>query len=167
MRTEELFLLGVLAAMVGGVTIIVLGLRSQAHRNELRHQERMAMIERGMIPPPEMAGWAPPPAGGAVTFRDERVAKTSRSQMTFGIVLIGAGMAFMTIVGIAAQTPSVAIGIGGAFVVFGAALIVISRVVRPSETMTTTVHTRHPIPPVPSSPLPPQAPPPMPPDQNL
>jgi hypothetical protein len=73
----------------------------------------------------------------------------------------------MAIVGIAADTPSVAIGIGGAIVIFGAALIVISQVVRPGEAMTTTVHTRHPIPPVPSSPLQSQAPPPMPPDQNL
>jgi hypothetical protein len=167
MQIEVLFFFGVLAAMVGGVTIIVLGLRSQAHRNELRHQERMAMIERGIVPPPEMGGWAPPPAGGGVTFRDQRVAKTSRSQMTFGIVLIGAGFAFMAVIGIAAGTPSVAIGIGGAVVIFGAALIVISQVVRPGETMTTTVHARQPIPPVPSSPLSSQAPPPMPPDQNL
>ena len=165
MAVEELFLIGVLAAMVGGVTIIVLGLRSQAHRNELRHQERMAMIERGMVPPPEMGGWAPPPpAGPGVTYRDHRRGAKSGSQMTAGIVLIGAGFAFMTIVGIAADTPSVAIGIGGALVVFGAALIVISQVTRPVETMTTTVHPHHPAPPViPAAP----APPPIPPDQNL
>ena len=162
MAVEELFLIGVLAAIVGGVTIIVLGLRSQAHRNELRHQERMAMIERGMVPPPEMGGWAPPPPPGpGVTFRDHRRGAKSGSQMTAGIVLIGAGFAFMTIVGIAAGTPSVAIGIGGAFVVFGAALIVISQVTRPVETMTTAVHPHHAAPP--AAP----APPPIPPDQNL
>ena len=163
MSTEVLFLIGVITAMAAGVTIVMMGLNQRNNQLEMRHRERMAMIERGLVPPPEMAGSYHDADEGrqVVTFQDKRRGAASRSQMTFGIVLIGAGLAFMTIVGIAADTPSVAIGIGGAFVVFGAALIVISQVTRPVETMT-TAYPRHP---VPTAPAPP--PPPIPPDQNL
>ena len=157
MSTEVLFLIGVLGAIAGGVTIVMMGLNQRNNQLEMRHRERMAMIERGLAPPPEIGEWAPPPPGAGVTYRDHRRGAKSGSQMTFGIVLIGAGFAFMTIVGIAAGTPSVAIGIGGAFVVFGAALIVISQVARPVETIATHV---------PRPPMPSPAAPPIPPEHR-
>ena len=163
MSTEVLFLIGVITAIAAGVTIVMMGINQRTNQLEMRHRERMAMIERGMMPPSE--GRFPEAEPHVVSFHEKRRGAASRSQMTFGIVLIGAGLAFMTIVGIAADTPSVAIGIGGAFVVFGAALIVISQVARPVETVTTAAHPRHH--PVPTAPPAAAAPPPIPPDQNL
>ena len=42
-----------LATLLGGVVVILAGLWYRARMRELGHQERLAMIERGMIPPPE------------------------------------------------------------------------------------------------------------------
>ena len=41
-----------LTAMLGGVVVILAGLRYRTQVRELRHKERLAMIERGMMPPP-------------------------------------------------------------------------------------------------------------------
>lgn len=47
----------------------------------------------------------------------------------------------MSVIGIAADTPEVGVGIGGAIVVLGAAFIVRSLVVRPQETLAASAHT--------------------------
>jgi hypothetical protein len=50
--------------------------------------------------------------------------------MTLGIVIVAIGIGFMTLIGIAAREPNVAIGIGGAIAIIGVAFIVIAQIRR-------------------------------------
>ncbi len=121
MQPEELFATVFVIAMFLGVFIIFLGLRQRSQQLEMRHRERMAMIERGQIPLSEPTGGPParrmPPAG------------SSRS-LSVGIITVGLGLALMTIISIAAESPEVGVGVGGAVAVLGSAFIVRSLVAR-------------------------------------
>ena len=131
MEAQELFVIVLLAGMASGVFIIVMAMRKRAHTVELRHRERMAMIERGMVPPPESSwrdgSWEPQ----QVMARAEVIKRAvARRWMTAGIIVVALGLSFMTIIGVAAGEPGVAVGLGGAFAILGVALIVISFVIR-------------------------------------
>lgn len=123
MNTEELFAMLFLVGMFSGVFIIYLGLRQRSQQLEMMHRERMAMIERGQIPlaDPE----AIRPHGRALSH-----GPSSRS-LSVGIIVVGIGLALMTIISIAGETPEVGVGVGGAIAVIGGAFIVRSIVVRP------------------------------------
>jgi hypothetical protein len=116
--------------MFAGVFLIFLAMRQRSEVLERQHRERMAMIERGHIPL-------------ADAHRPQR-AGTSRS-LSLGIIIVGLGFALMTIIGIAAGTPSVGVGVGGSIVIVGVAFVVRSFAVRPEP---------------PSQPAPPVPPPP-------
>ncbi|MEO7157778.1 MAG: DUF6249 domain-containing protein [Vicinamibacterales bacterium] len=121
MHPEELFAMVFVIAMFLGVFIIFLGLRQRSQQLEMRHRERMAMIERGQIPLSE-------PSGGPVARR-LTPARSSRS-LSAGIITVGLGLALMTIISIAGESPEVGVGVGGAVAVLGAAFIVRSLTVR-------------------------------------
>ena len=59
-------------------------------------------------------------------------APTSRS-LSLGIIVVGLGLALMTIISIAGESPESGIGIGGAIAILGGAFIVRSMVVRPKN----------------------------------
>ena len=56
MQPEELFALVFVVGMFTGVFIVFMGLRQRSQQLEMRHRERMAMIERGQIPLAEPSG---------------------------------------------------------------------------------------------------------------
>ncbi|HJU42570.1 MAG TPA: DUF6249 domain-containing protein [Vicinamibacterales bacterium] len=114
------FLLGVMFAvtMFSGVFVIFLAMRQRSETLERQHRERMAMIERGQVPPP-----AP-----SVARRG-----APSTALSFGIVTVGVGFALMMLISVASGEPDVGVGVGGAIVIVGAAFIVRSIVVRPSE----------------------------------
>ena len=120
MEPEVLFSIMLGLAMVAGVTIIYMGLRQRAYSLELLHRERMAMIERGLVPPPEMQ------ASRGYDHQAARGRGASTRALTAGIVIIALGLGFMTLIGVAAEAPSVAIGLGGAIAIIGAAFIIVS-----------------------------------------
>jgi hypothetical protein len=107
-----------------GVWVIAAALRYRTRALELQHQERLAMIEKGLAPPPEMTGLTF--VAGVGKHMHERRAVRS---MSLGIIVIGLGLAFMTLVGVAAEAPETGLGIGGAIAIVGAAFIVRSLVV--------------------------------------
>ena len=112
-----------IATMFAGVFLIFLAMRQRSETLERLHRERMAMIERGHIP---LADPHPNQGSGG-----------SSRALSLGIVVVGLGFALMTIIGIAGETPTVGVGIGGAIVIVGAAFIVRSLVVRPDSSRTT------------------------------
>jgi hypothetical protein len=133
MAGEWLVFLGLMATMCAGVFIIVTGIRHRAQSLEMAHRERMAMIEKGIVPSPEAnpghAAWMGPHSMGRSPQGSPAVAAATRS-LTLGIVVVAVGLGFMSIIGVAAETPTVALGIGGAIVIVGAAFIVIGQVRR-------------------------------------
>ena len=111
-------------ALAAGLTVIFAALRYRTKVLELRHAERLAMIERGLVPSPEMSGFEMPMAGPP----PEAVVR-GRS-MSLGIIVVGFGIALTFLVGIAGGSLETGIGLGGAIAVLGAAFIVRSMVVR-------------------------------------
>ena len=109
-----------LGTLVAGVMVIMAGLNYRARIRELQHKERLAMIEKGLVPPPEFEPAAP---GSAPASR-------SRS---LGIIIVGLGFALMFLIGIAGGAADSGVGVGGAVAILGAAFIVRSIYAAPSR----------------------------------
>lgn len=123
MNLQVLFAIVFTVSMFAGVFVIFLAMRQRHHILEMRHRERMAMIERGQAPIAE------PPM-------TRHVGRSSSSRaLSVGIIIVGLGLALMTILSVAAGSPDVGVGIGGAIVIVGAAFIVRSLVVKPAPTV--------------------------------
>ena len=116
--------------MASGVFLIFTAMKQRSESLERQHRERMAMIERGQIPPPEQRPF--------VVRR-----RSSSLAMSLGIIIIGLGFALMLIISVAAAEPGVGIGVGGAIVILGIAFIVRSLVVRPQETASIPAPVHH------------------------
>lgn len=150
MQTEQAIVLVLLSGMVSGVVIILMAMRQRAISSELRHRERMAMIERGLVPSPEMD----PRFQALMHYSQRGPAAASRRALTGGIVIIALGLGFMTMIGLAAGEPEVALGLGGAIAILGAAFVAVSFVRRPGEGVPGQPSAAAPPPPVPSEPPP-------------
>jgi hypothetical protein len=127
MQPEELFAVVFALVVLSGVFIVIMGLRQRSHQLEMLHRERMAMIERGMVPAPETVmtgGHRPVGAAGA-------------RSLSLGIVIVAAGLGLMTLIGVAFGEAEVGVGVGGAVAILGAAFIVRAQVVRPAASMPT------------------------------
>jgi phosphate/sulfate permease len=121
---EQLFALVFVMGMVAGVIVILMAMRQRSHLLEMQHRERMAMIERGMPPNDQ------PHRLHTLVRRPAAAGSGSTRSMTLGIVIVAVGLGLMSIVGIAAGTPDVGIGIGGAIMIVGTAFIINSIVSR-------------------------------------
>ena len=124
MLTGELFASVFLFGMMAGVFVIYMAMRQRQMQIEMQHRERMAMIERGQVPTDP-----PHPAHRIIGGVARSSAVGSRS-MSVGIVVVAFGFGLMTIIGIAAGAPDVAVGIGGAIVILGVAFIANSLLIR-------------------------------------
>jgi hypothetical protein len=116
--TNRLVAIFFLGGMFSGVFLIFMALRQRSESLERQHRERMAMIERGHIPP------APPAS-------ERRGPPTAA--LSLGIIIVGFGLGLLTLISVAGGSPEIGIGVGGAIVILGAAFIVRSMVVRPAE----------------------------------
>jgi hypothetical protein len=119
-----------IVAIIGGFVLAGLGIYAQIRRREFEHRERLAMIEKGVVPPsgpPPPAGTAPGAAistTGAV-FDDvrglgyeDRAARTRRGG--FVLMAVGLGVGFM--LWMTSRQWDDSIGIGGFLVILGAAI---------------------------------------------
>ncbi len=107
--------------VAGGVVVIVMAMYQRTKTLEMQHRERLAMIERGLIPPQE-AG-APRPL--FTSPRAPAAAAAPRSRYTsLGVAMVGVGLGLMLLIGVAGGTPDAGIGVGGAVAILGAAFIV-------------------------------------------
>jgi hypothetical protein len=138
MEPEELFALVFVVGMFTGVFIVFMGLRQRSQQLEMRHRERMAMIERGQIPLAEPSGHI-----SYAQRQDPSAVRASSRSLSLGIIVVGFGLAIMTIIGIAGDSAAVGIGIGGAVAILGGAFIVRSLV------MSSAGATSRPVPPLP------------------
>ena len=121
---NELLAIFYVFGMAAGMFVIFLAMKQRSESLERQHRERMAMIERGQVPP------APP-------VMERRT--TSTIALSFGIIVVGLGLGLMTLISVAGASPEVGVGVGGSIVIVGAAFIVRSLVVRPPGTSTPAV----------------------------
>lgn len=113
-----------LAAVIGGLIVGALAIRQRTRLRELAYRERLAMIEKGMVPPPETAPVALDRAFGGEfmtieAWRESRAAKCR----TAGIILIGVGLGVGFLITMAGNEPSAGLGVGGMIAILGLAFL--------------------------------------------
>jgi hypothetical protein len=104
--------------ILAGAALMMTTMTNRRRLRELAYRERIAMIERGLIPPPELDPGRFEAASG-LSGRAE-VDPGSRFR-TAGVTLIGFGLGLMMLITFAAGSPEVGIGVGGAWAILGAA----------------------------------------------
>jgi hypothetical protein len=130
-EAEEVIVIIISAlGILSGVAVIWMAMQSRRQIREMEHRERLAMIERGIVPAPEVDPGA----------FDRRFAGTRASQSpgavrarSSGVIMIALGLAFMFMLSFAAGEPGVGIGIGGAFALVGAGFFVNSLLMSRSD----------------------------------
>lgn len=118
-----------IVAIVGGITAAIVATVMKARVRELEIRERIAMIEKGLVPPPEVD----PHGFEHAMNRYERVTSDwpgrlshggSARHRRVGITLLGVGFGLMFLIGVAGDSPQAGIGVGGFLVILGLAFFV-------------------------------------------
>jgi hypothetical protein len=107
-----------IVAIVGAFAYAIIQTLAKSRVRELEVRERIAMIERGLVPPPEVD---PRGFDRAMNLLERR--GTGRHRRA-GITLMGVGFGLMVMIGFAGGEPGAAIGVGGFLVIMGAAFLV-------------------------------------------
>lgn len=132
MEGQVLFAIVFVIGMFCGVFIIYMGLRQRSQLLEMQHRERMAMIEKGQIPLSDPS-----------VLYARRVASGPRAAsskfVSAGIIVIGFGLALMTVISLAGDSPEIGVGVGGAIAVLGAAFLVRGFMARHEQPATESV----------------------------
>jgi hypothetical protein len=124
-QSEEVFALLSTILILAGVVVMVMSMRQRGRLRELAFKERLALIERGLAPPPEVDPARFERAMGELNW-DERIVERAARYRRSGVIIIGLGGAIWMIIAFAAGEPAIAFGIGGAIVIVGLALYFIS-----------------------------------------
>jgi hypothetical protein len=102
--------------MIGGVVVTLMAVRGRQRLKEMAMQERIALIEKGLVPSPESN-----PAAFESMLGPPRVSPRAVRYRSAGLVLTGVGLALMILLFFVMPRGSrgVAIGVGGALTVLG------------------------------------------------
>lgn len=110
--------------ILSAVTLIAIALRGRQRIRELTIQERIAMIERGLVPSPEVD----PERFDRALLLGHGVTRASNPKSgryrTMGVMLMGLGGALFLLLAFAAGVPEVAFGVAGGIFVLGIAAYV-------------------------------------------
>jgi hypothetical protein len=108
-------------AIIGSFTYVIVLTLSRARVRELEVRERIAMIERGLVPPPEVD---PRGFDRAMDRYDRHRYRSTGRHRRAGITLMGVGFGMMLLIGVAGDSMSSGIGVGGFLVVIGLAFFI-------------------------------------------
>jgi hypothetical protein len=123
------FLIPIVGTICTFAYIIVLTL-SKARVRELEVRERIAMIERGLVPPPEVD-----PRGfdrAMLSYERSRYRAPGRHRRA-GVTLMGVGFGLVMLIGVAGGSMNEGIGVGGFFVIMGLAFFINSLFDHPGD----------------------------------
>jgi hypothetical protein len=111
--------------LVGLFVLAAIWISWRARMRELAHRERLAMIEKGLMPPAEFFAGGPDMAvPRALDAAGPPLSRTASRFRSAGVIFVGLGVAAGLIIGVAALEPTVGLGVGGAIAAIGAAMIV-------------------------------------------
>jgi hypothetical protein len=120
-----------IVAIIGVFAYSIVKTLARARVRELEIRERIAMIERGLVPAPEVDPRGFERAMGRLEQRQERHERLERRMYAggarhrrAGVTLIGVGFGLMVLIAFTSGEESVAIGVGGFLVVVGLAFFV-------------------------------------------
>jgi hypothetical protein len=110
-----------IVAIIGAFTYAVVQTLARARVRELEVRERIAMIERGLVPPPEVD----PRGFDRAMDRYERYRERSPGRhRRAGVTLMGVGFGLMLLIGVAGDSMESGIGVGGFLVIMGVAFFI-------------------------------------------
>ncbi len=118
MQEQEAVLIILTLMIFGGLGILWMAMTNRRAVREMEHRERLALIQRGLVPAPETD-----PLAFDTHFAPASSAKPERWRAA-GVVIIGLGLAMMMLLTFTTREPELGIGVGGAFVVLGATFVV-------------------------------------------
>jgi hypothetical protein len=121
-QEEVVMVISMVLFVVGGVALMIAAMHNRRKVREMAHRERLAMIERGLIPSPESDPARFEAAAGLETASIGRPSPSSRYR-TIGIELIGLGVGLAFLIGVAGGSAEIGLGIGGAIAALGAASV--------------------------------------------
>lgn len=100
----------------------IVGSVSRARLRELEVRERIALIERGLVPSPEVD-----PRGfdrAMSRYTHTEVTKTALRYRRAGVTLVGIGLGLMLLIGTAGESPAAGVGVGGFIALVGGAFLI-------------------------------------------
>lgn len=117
-RTVVILVFG--ALILSGIALIGMMMRARQRLQELAIRERIALIERGLVPSPETD-----PAGFEKLMSTRRTSSRSGARyQTAGVLIMGVGVGFTVLLAFAAQQVGVGVGVGGAIAIVGLATFI-------------------------------------------
>ncbi len=128
--TGTLVLMIPIVAILGGITVAIVGTIAKARVRELEIKERIAMIENGLVPPPEVDPQRFDRAMDRIELLRAANARSASGTVAggrhrrAGVTLMGVGFGLMVLIGFAGDAPEAAIGVGGFLVVMGLAFFI-------------------------------------------
>ena len=128
-------------AIIGSFVYVIIQTLARARVRELEVRERIAMIERGLVPPPEKDPQGFDRAMGRYdTYRDrreyrdwQRRGRVPTRYRSAGITMMGIGFGLMVLIGFAGGAAESGIGVGGFLVVMGLAFFINSLLAGPAD----------------------------------
>src|SRR5215212_6584524 len=144
-----------IVAIIGAFTYAVVQTLARARVRELEVRERIAMVERGLVPPPEVD---PRGFDRALDRHEQRYDRQYRRSASrplrhrrSGVTVMGLGMGLLLLIAFAGGEPNVAIGVGGAIMVLGLAFF-INGMLGSSDDLPSSYGSRYSTPPPPPAP---------------
>jgi hypothetical protein len=119
-----------LVMIVGGLGLIAYAIRGRQRMRELIMKERIALIEKGMAPPPEVDParfervMTPPRSTNVGVVVTDGGDVSSARYRSAGIMIMGLGVALFILIAFVAGASGVGFGIGGAFAALGVSLFI-------------------------------------------
>ena len=118
-------------AIVGACAFLIIRTLAKSRVRELEIRERIAMIERGLVPAPEVD---PRGFDRAMSRMERRGSRHgSGRHRRVGVTLMGVGFGLMVLIAFTANETSVAVGVGGFLVIIGVAFFINSFFEFPSD----------------------------------
>ena len=150
-------------AIGGAFLYLIVKTLAYSRVRELEIRERIAMVERGLVPPPEVD---PRTFEREMDRHERRYARHYERQTArggrhrrSGVTVMGLGAGLMVLIAFAGGEPGVAIGVGGGIMILGLAFFINSLVDREEIPLSAQARYAPPPPPPPASAAAPPPPP--------
>jgi len=111
-------------AILGAFVYVIVKTLAQSRVRELEIRERIAMIERGLVPAPEVDPRGFDRAMSRLERHDYSRHSSGGRHRRAGVTMMGIGFGLMVLIAFTSGEESIAIGVGGFLVVVGIAFFV-------------------------------------------
>lgn len=121
MAEEVVILIVAMVLVLSAVAVLITAMNNRSRWREMQHRERIAMIEKGLMPAPEMDPGRFEAKSGLASARS--TGRPGERYRTAGVAMIGVGLALLMLISFTGGDVGVGIGVGGAWAMLGGALL--------------------------------------------